>query len=612
MDDESHRTLNQSPSLPWDRELHARLLDRLTADHARAVVFDVVFSGPSTNSAADEHLSKAIRDNGHVVLMADYVLSGPDLASGMALFPPYEPFLKAASGHSGFAQFTEDADYMIRQHYFGTPDTPCSSTAWVLASMLGAGATKKPENEYSHWWINYYGPPLTLRACSYYQALYPDGVPLGYFSNKVVYIGAHLLTVFAGERKDEFKNPYTADLHREPQFMPGVEVQATAFLNLLRGDWLTRSSGAVEAFVLAVTGLIFGLGLLCFRPLIALIVAAASAAAVVFVAQMSFNHGRIWFPWMIIVAAQIPIALLWSVVFNSVQLYVENRLYRQSLQMYLSPKLVKKFASEQNRDLLKPGAKKELLTVLFSDIASFTSISEGMDSDDLARLMNNYFQSAVSQCIHATDGTIVKYIGDAIFAFWNAPDAQIDHAMRGCEAALRFRDQPAQYINGRPLITRIGLHTGVANVGNFGSTARVDYTAIGENINLASRMEGLNKYLGTDVLITGATQAGIEGRLLTRFLGSFRLKGFEKAVAVYELVGQMDREESRRRLHEAFAGALKCIQQKDLAAAEAAFHRVLEIEPKDGPSLFYLKFIEEAHEHPLPAEWNGEVELKEK
>jgi adenylate cyclase len=262
--------------------------------------------------------------------------------------------------------------------------------------------------------------------------------------------------------------------------------------------------------------------------------------------------------------------------------------------------------------LLQPGAKKETLTILFSDIAGFTTISEGMDSDELAKHMNAYFQSAVSDCIHHTDGTIVKYIGDAIFAFWNAPDPQADHAVRACEAGLRFRDQPPQFMNGQQLITRIGLHTGVANVGNFGSTTRVDYTALGENINLASRMEGLNKYLGTEVLITGDTHTELGGKLLTRYLGDFRLKGFERTVAVHELAGKLDKAETFRDPHETFAAALKLFRDQKFTEAESAFKRVLEISPKDGPSKFYLKHLTELAEHPLPTDWNGEVELKEK
>jgi adenylate cyclase len=177
---------------------------------------------------------------------------------------------------------------------------------------------------------------------------------------------------------------------------------------------------------------------------------------------------------------------------------------------------------------------------------------------------------------------------------------------------LRFADLPPQYINGRLVITRLGLHTGEANVGNFGSTARVDYTAIGESINMASRMEGLNKYLGTRILITAETHAEVNGQFVTRFLGDFRLKGFEKAVGVYELAGRMNQTEAFRKLHAAFAEALRNFQQKDLSAAEPGFHRVLAIAPGDGPSEFYLKAILELREHPPETQWTGAIELAEK
>jgi class 3 adenylate cyclase len=148
--------------------------------------------------------------------------------------------------------------------------------------------------------------------------------------------------------------------------------------------------------------------------------------------------------WLIVVAAQIPSALLWSVVFNSVQLLVQKRLLEQSLAfLYLSRNGSSN--SLNAADLLKPGAEKHLLTIIFSDIENFTAISEGMDSDDLAALMNKYFETAVSHCIHKTDGTVVKYIGDAIFAFWNAPEQQVDHQERACQAALLFRDQVVSF-----------------------------------------------------------------------------------------------------------------------------------------------------------------------
>jgi adenylate cyclase len=227
-------------------------------------------------------------------------------------------------------------------------------------------------------------------------------------------------------------------------------------------------------------------------------------------------------------------------------------------------------------------------------------------------LMNNYFETAVANCIWPTDGTVVKYIGDAIFAFWNAPDLQVDHQVRACRAALHFSEQPKHQINGKPLNTRIGLHTGVANVGNFGSRERYDYTALGDSINLAARMEGLNKYLGTELLISGDTRNGIDEQFTTRFLGFFRLKGFEKAVEVHELVGRGERKDESKIWRESFAEALSYFQKGKLDGAQAAFRRTIELKPQDGPSRYYLARIEELRSETLPADWKGEIELKEK
>lgn len=611
MDDESYQNLNQSFIQPWDRSFHARLLDRLAADGAQGVVFDIVFSDPGPNPAADEQFAKAIRGFGKVVLAADYVASayGRDGVAMKTVVPPYDPFNDAAAD-KGSAETNPDDDLLIRRFVPMDDDDLLSTMSWAMAKLAGAEVTKIEANRNLNGkrWVNYYGPPATLPNVSYYRAILPGDLPAGYFSNKVVFVGARLLTKFAGDRKDEFPNPYSVRTPKNP-FMPGVEIQATQFLNLLRGDWLTRLSPRVEMMAIVFAGFIFGMGLTFFRPLVSVCIALFGAAIVALVAYHLFKQERLVFPWMIIVAAQIPIALLWSIVFNSVQLYVQNKLFEKSLEMYLSPKLVKKFAA--NKDLLKPGAKKGNLTILFSDIASFTSISEGMDSDELAKHMNIYFETAVGKCIHHTDGTIVKYIGDAIFAFWNAPDPQEDHKLRAVEAAVAFRNLPPQHMNGQLLVTRIGLHTGVANVGNFGSTARVDYTALGENINLAARMEGLNKYLGTIVLLTAETHDGIEGKFTTRFLGNFQLKGFEKSVGVFELVGKLEAAEESRTLREAFAAALKLFQEKKLAEAETAFQKILETNPKDGPSKFYIKHLAELKEHP-PEDWTGEVELKEK
>jgi adenylate cyclase len=391
--------------------------------------------------------------------------------------------------------------------------------------------------------------------------------------------------------------------------MSGVEIQATELVNLLRADWLMRRTQAMERFILILAGLFFGIGMIFLRPIRAAIVAMISIPLVFAVAYDGFVRSLVVFPWLILVV-QILMALGWSVLFNSIQLYVQKRLFEFTLGLYLSPKLVAKFSSSPA--MLKPGADKQRLTFLFSDIADFTSISEGMDGDELAAMMNEYFQPAVRDCIHRTDGTVVKYIGDAIFALWNAPDPQPDHAARACEAALRFRELSQKPVRGRALHTRIGLHTGEANVGNFGSEDRVDYTAIGESVNLASRMEGLNKHLGTSCLISGVTRREVADRFVTRRLGQFQLKGFEGLVEVNELVDFPENAAASGTWRAAFDEALTNFEQRNLAFAEMGFRRVLELKPGDGPSEFYLKRIQQLGEEELPEAWATHTILKEK
>ena len=610
MDDASHAALQQPFNTAWSRALHEQLVRRLTKAGARAIVFDVVFADASPNPEVDRAFAAAMTNHGRVVLAADTVqaIFDPSMVSNMRNVTPPTDVLRDAAADIGSAEMKPAQDFAVRRHFHGSSDDVLTSVSWATARLLGAAATTNDATRQDERWLNYYGPPGTLPSLSYHRAL-DTNAPLNHlFRGKVVFIGANLLTVFAGERKDQFRSPYSY-WNPKNQFMSGVEVQATVFLNLLRGDWLRRGSPGVERAVLVLLGLVFGLGLVRFRPSMATLVAGLSVLLVIAGAYSLAALQSVWFPWLLVVA-EIAVALFWSILFNSIQLYVQKKLYEHTLGLYLSPKLVRKFSSDAK--LLKPGAEKQTLTILFSDIANFTSISEGMDSDELARSMNGYFQNAVSLCIHPTDGTVVKYIGDAIFAFWNAPEPQDDHALRACLAALNFHRQEAQAMNGQPLITRIGLHTGVANVGNFGSTERVDYTALGENINLASRMEGLNKYLGTTLLATGETFAAVTGKVISRFAGRFRLKGFERAVDVHELIGTPEEAEATRPWRDTFGEALRHFQERNFAAAEAGFRRTLELHPGDGPAEFYLTRLAELPPGLLPDEWTGEVELKDK
>jgi len=612
MDEVSHQRLGQPLNAAWDRALHAQLIQRLSGAGAKAIVFDVVFSDPNPEkAAADELLAKTITESSRVILAADYAW---DEANANKVHPPFELVRNAAADMGLDDLSSVDADLVVRRHV-PLLDSPLSSLSWVTAKFCKAKATDSENSENLPRWVNYYGRPNWIRWESYYQVVNPGAIPDNAFRDKIVFIGAHTQTKFAGDRKDEYRNPFSAWLSQTGQekskalFSAGVEVQATLFLNLLRGDWLTRLAWNTEIFGIIGLGLLFGFGLVCLRPSWAALAALGGVILTSSIFYLLFSRKLIWFPWLIVVL-QIGVALSWSILFNSVQLYVQKRLLEQSLRLYLPPTLVKKFVS--NPEFLKPGAQKQTLTLFFTDIANFTTISEGVDSDELALLMNLYFETAVGKCVHKAQGTVAKYIGDSIFAFWNAPDLQTDHALWACEAALLLRANADQRYRGRLLPTRIGLHTGLANVGNFGTEERVDYTALGENVNLASRLESLNKHLSTYCLISGVTKKAVGERVITRALGKFQLKGFEGLVEVHELIGWPDKAEESRPWREAFAEALNNYEERNLEFAEIGFRRVLELRPEDGPSQFFLTRIEELMKQELPDNWVTHTILKEK
>ena len=623
IDDESHAELNQSYIEPWDRALHAKLINRMKEYGAKAVVFDVVFSDPLlSRPEVDQQMAKAISENGTVVLGADYVPTARGQTAARQVNPPLDLFMDGAANIGNVELFTDD-DFIVRGLFTGERDDFVSSLCWATAELVGAKSTQieKEEEKFQERWINYYGPPRYLPEVSYHRVVSDKTDPVAradpsIFKDKIVFVGAHIITYLQGQRKDEYRSPlsyWVSDRGTKDKFMPGVEIQATTFLNLFRGDWLSRLPRKQETVILVVFGLVFGFGITQFRPFYATLVSLITVLAIAAVAYWAFESKLVWFPWAIPVMAQVPVALGWSVLFNSINLYVSKRLMEQSLSMYVSPSRVKQIA--KNPKILRPGAEKQEVSILFSDIANFTNMSEGMDSDRLASLMNNYFETTVGQCIHPTHGTVVKFIGDAIFAIWNAPEPQADHRELACRGGLLLRDSASKFdLDDSNLVirTRIGLHCGVANVGNFGSSTRVDYTALGENINLAARMESLNKHVGTDLLITGDIYSTVRDKFVTRLCGNLQLKGFEKAVEVHELLGTIDQADQFKAWRETYAAALQHFESAEFKAAEEGFRATIDMRGEDGPSKFMLKQIEEFRIHPPAKDWKGVVELKEK
>ncbi|HEU0093926.1 MAG TPA: adenylate/guanylate cyclase domain-containing protein [Vicinamibacteria bacterium] len=245
------------------------------------------------------------------------------------------------------------------------------------------------------------------------------------------------------------------------------------------------------------------------------------------------------------------------------------------------------------------------VTLLFTDIKDFTSLSEQLSPNELARVLGQYLQ-VMTAAIHSTHGTIDKYIGDAIMAVWNTPTPCPDHARRACEAALACREagqrlfSSPEWKDRPPLHTRFGIHRGEVMVGHFGAPDRMSFTALGDGVNLASRLEGLNKQYGTTILVSEAVREDAKEAFAFRLVDVVAVKGRTRGVRVYELLGRAEASADRGR-ERAYERALERYWARDFAGALA----ILEAQPADPPSHVLAERARVLAANPPPAEWDG-------
>jgi two-component system cell cycle sensor histidine kinase/response regulator CckA len=343
IDEESLMEINRSLIDPMKRRYHAELLDRLAKDGAKAVAMDIMFTDPGPDSD-DEIFATAIRSNGRVVLGVDYNRPEEDTytrQSGVGvpvikrnmtnlLTYPYQPFLDAAKA-IGLVVLNPDNDFRVRRHFHKLADTEGEhvedappSLSWATARVAGLKTASDPLQQVAKRWIYYYGPPGTIPHVSYKNAYYKDALPPGFFHDKVVFIGARPITAKFLEKRDEWGSPYR-NASGSILFMPMVEIHATQYLNLQRGDWLSRPSPAVEITVFAVAAIVLGFGLVRFRPWTATVLAVIVMLAVLLAAQTLFAVKHVWFAWLIIVAVQVPSALLFAFLYRFVEWYIQRR-----------------------------------------------------------------------------------------------------------------------------------------------------------------------------------------------------------------------------------------------------------------------------------------------
>lgn len=470
--------------------------------------------------------------------------------------------------------------------------------------LAHAAGTKSPELErliglYSGGdsrYVNYYGPARTIRTVPYDEAL-----------NRASELGLAGKTLFVGysehrqpEQQDSFNSVFSERTGIE---LGGVEIGATAFGNLLEGRSLVALAMPTHLLLVLGFGVLAGAGLGRLRPRAAAAAAIVAGVAYFAIVYWLFDARGVWLPLAVPLVVQLPGAFALT-MFAS---YVDSdrqRVRVQTVLGYYVPENVVKRLAEQSVSM---EASRQLVhgTCLFTDAEQYTTVSESLHPEELRALMNDYYE-VMFDVVTRHGGYVSDTSGDSMVAVWTTATPDPALRARACEAAVEIVAAVAAFNRDRgrqQLPTRVGLESGELVLGNIGAAQRFEYRAIGDIVNTASRLQGLNRLLGTRVLISGATLDGTG--VAARDLGRFLLRGKTQPVRVYEPVAARNGERSAQWLDE-FRAALACFERCAWKEAHARFAALAEALPDDGPTTYYEQ-LAAALERAPPADWPGFV-----
>ena len=576
IDEPSFRELGLHWPFPW--RTHAELIGRAASDGARVIAFDLIFA-ESANAADNERLAAAIRNSGNVVLAKTRQMSQTSVSLEWTLVEPM-PELVAAGARTGEVGVDPDADFVVRM----MPASPDSFDREIV--RLANGSDPSPRSNAAPLLIRYEGPHGSFPTVHYYQTLSPGMLPAGFFKDKIVLIGldVHASPEITRALADLYNSPF---LDSEGGAMPGVEIHANIISNLLQGRALVPASQALNTIAAGV--LVLGVGLVGIRrsPAVTFVTLAAFSVAMLVVSYALFVYDDFWLSPLLPIAA----AADMFIVQTAVGFLTERRRAQETKRafaQYVPAEVVNRLIEQP--ELLELGGEERELTLLFADLANFTTMSEKLAPRAVVAVLGKYFD-AMSTVIYRHSGTVDKYIGDGIMAFWGAPLPDDRHAERALQAAIDMQDQFVKLARrlgrkGAPdMSMRIGIHTGNVIVGNVGSRARFAYTAIGDAVNLASRLEGANKAYGTSILLSEATVRHLKGRVPLRPVDSVMVKGRSDAVMIFTPCADETLAELSR-------AALDAFNERSLDQSLALWRQLLSAYPADGIAAAFVKRIE--------------------
>ncbi len=626
IDDNSLSTIGK---WPWPRKIHGDLIDICRKAGAAAVVFDVLFLEPDRYDASNDRiLGEAIKKYGKVILPFDFKFEtieqtennekGDEIQKREMIVEKDEPISQSRYARAlGFVNAIPDDDGTLRKSilsYDYKGKTYYSLGVQSLAMVEGKSPEDLFENihviESNYYgnrtrqaWVNWRGPEELFVSHSCAEILDAE-VPLDWkkqwLGGKIVIVGSTALGLY-----DHYPTAFS------PSF-PGLYMHANVIDNLWSRqrtqDFLKPLSKTLTHVLIFLFAILVGAFISNFSATWGAVSTVALAAAFwtvgYFLMVKKFYYIELVAPTISLVGSYIAVFFYRFIVEQR-----EKAGIKKAFGVYVNPHVVDAIA--KNPEALKLGGEQREMTVMFSDVAGFTTISEKLSPSELVQLLNLYL-TAMTDTIMRLDGTVDKYEGDAIMAFWGAPLAQPAHAKMACLAVLENRERLKQLnvelkAKGmNELFARCGLNTGPMNVGNMGSSQKFNYTVMGDAVNLASRLEGANKQYGTMLMVSETTYAAAKDEIEVRELDLLRVKGKKLPIKVFELVSKKGGlTEEQKKAFAIYDSALELYRKRDFKSALSKFGQVTEILPKDGPSETYSGRCNDYLKTPPPADWDG-------
>jgi adenylate cyclase len=664
-------------SWPWPRFIFAKAIENLTQAGAKVIGIDIIMSTPDKFSANnDSILFNTIRKNKNIIMggkveTTQMTFSTQQLNEGINVDivqqhveikksdENYNCLFFKADSSVGMVNVVPDNDGVIRRYfpvwYSASNDNflpsfgfailnkyfkkPSDNLVSLTADYFLLNFIKIPRFDVNSMLINYYGPDRTFPHYNLLQIIddeeFTTQEELEYetsldawtltdkslFKDKIVLIGTTI-----PEDKDAFPISFAKGKQKGDNLMYGVEIHANAIQNILSKDFLNRETKFQEILIVIIFSIISffissSLKEIKTKYWILLelgnfILIALSYFGLRMISFYLFNYFNFLFVFVSPLVAVV-FGYIGSTVFHLISERKQKTMIKGMFSQYVSGNFVDELVA--NPEKLRLGGEQKELSVFFSDIAGFSTFSEKKTPEELVLFLNEYL-SEMTRIVFDNQGTLDKYLGDAVMAFWGAPVPLKNHAYYACKAALEMRKRLLELqvqwrTEGQTVIdARMGINTGEMVVGNVGGSQKFDYTVIGDNVNLASRLEGANKEYGSNIMISENTFEQVKDEFITRELDFIIVKGKTKPIKVYELIGFKNEVLPDKILSslQFYEKALEAYKGRDFYSAIEFLNESLKNNSEDNPSKVYLRRCNIYLNDPPDADWDGVFIMKTK